>query len=296
MNRLDRSVSAFRTGPPSGHRLPVAFAAFAAFATAIHCSRPSIEPHAEPSVRHSAQLDPGRTTVKRAEWEGHRIPLQRQVSLKIPGIIHDAHGLLSSRTLVTALPPHVSANVVDGVTRALADPPFVIRRIAGVPVAFIRAGSMSTPPLLTSAGLGGPDFLDEASAINGQIPELHARGVHTIVVELGAAPFESAHADSSDPSSAEAEPDFFDMIGRLDDDIDVVTSENLRRFTAAIMPNAHGVPILVVRSAPEGTPCTDIDLVLDEHTNDVVSKSARLDTTFRGEGPVLTPDPRSAAR
>jgi PKD repeat protein len=76
--------------------------------------------------------------------------------------------------------PYVSANVVDEVTGRPILPPYVIKKVMGVPIAFVGAVLEATPTIVTPTGVAGLKFLDEADAANSYVPEIKALGVKTI--------------------------------------------------------------------------------------------------------------------
>jgi len=186
--------------------------------------------------------------------------------------------------------PYVSANVVDTNTGEPILPPYVIQKLAGVPVAVLGAVLKETPSVVTPSGVAGLSFLDEADAINRYVPELQEQGIHTFIVTihqgLTQASYEgSTSADAEAPSGA-----LLDIIERLHDDIDVVISGHTHGFTNALVNN-----ILVTQAFSASTAFSDIDLVVDSETNDVVAKTAQVITTWGDEGPGLTPDPAITA-
>jgi 5'-nucleotidase len=102
-----------------------------------------------------------------------------------------------------------------------------------------------------------------------------------------------SHASYTGPTDAGAAVPsgaLLDIISRLNDDVDVVVSGHTHSFTNAIVNNSHGVPILVTQGFSASTAYDEIDLVIDKKTNDVVSKTAKIVTTWGDEGPGLTPD------
>ncbi|HEY0469697.1 MAG TPA: metallophosphoesterase, partial [Polyangiaceae bacterium] len=68
--------------------------------------------------------------------------------------------------------PYISANVVDEVTNRPILPPYVIKRVQGVPIAFVGAVLEATPTIVTPTGVAGLKFLDEADAANSYVPEI----------------------------------------------------------------------------------------------------------------------------
>src|SRR5262249_31209906 len=61
--------------------------------------------------------------------------------------------------------PYISANVVDTGTGLPILPPFVIKEVAGIRLAFIGAVLKETPAVVPPTGVAGLRFLDEATSI-----------------------------------------------------------------------------------------------------------------------------------
>jgi len=186
--------------------------------------------------------------------------------------------------------PYVSANVIDNATGRTLLPPYVIKKVRGVPIAFVGAVLRETPTIVTPTGVAGLSFLDEADSINRYVPKLKAHGVHTIIVQIHQGLSQPSYTGATDGGASTPSGALLDIIHRLDDEIDVVVSGHTHQFTNAIVNNSRGVPILVTQGFSAGTAYDDIDLVIDTRTNDVVSKSAQIVTTWGDEGPGLTPN------
>jgi 5'-nucleotidase len=186
--------------------------------------------------------------------------------------------------------PYVSANVVDQTTGQPLIQPLVVKQTHGVPVAFIGSVLKGTPTIVTPTGVAGLNFLDEADAINSYVPGLKAMGVHTIVVTIHQGGFQTSYNGPTDPTrTLSSGPEILDIVSRLDDEIDVVISGHTHAFTNALIPNAHGKPILVTQAFSFSTAYDDVDLLIDPVSKDVVSKTAQIVTTFGDAGPGLTP-------
>ena len=186
--------------------------------------------------------------------------------------------------------PYVNANVVYQDTGRHVLPPYVIKRIKGVRVAFIGAVLKETPTIVTPSGVAGVKFLDEADAINAVVPEIQARGIHAIVVTIHQGTRQSSFAGSN---SSEPQPlggAIGDIVNRLDDDIDIVVSGHAHGFTNQLVANQNGKPILVTQAFSYATAYADIDVTVDRRTDDIVEKSAEIVTTWADEGPGLSPD------
>lgn len=186
--------------------------------------------------------------------------------------------------------PYVSANVVDAKTGKTILPPYVIKRIKGLPVAFIGAVLKETPTIVTPTGVAGVRFLDEADAINSYVPELKKRGVRAIVVLIHQGTYQTSYSGPTHDDPVILNGAIGDIVNRLDDEIDIVVSGHSHTFTNSLMPNLHGKLILVTQAFSYGTAYSDIDVAIDPKSKDIVEKSASIVTTWDDEGPGLTPD------
>ncbi|MGE4561279.1 MAG: bifunctional metallophosphatase/5'-nucleotidase, partial [Desulfobulbus sp.] len=74
-----------------------------------------------------------------------------------------------------------------------------------------------------------------------------------------------------------------DIIKKLDSEVDVVVTGHSHGFSNAFMENNEGAEILVTQSWSKGSAYTDIDLEIDNTTRNVVSKTARIVTTWADE-------------
>ena len=80
--------------------------------------------------------------------------------------------------------PYVVANVVSEKDDKPILPPYIIKHIMGMSMAFIGAVLQETPTMVPPSGVAGLKFLDAAEAINSDIPALKAQQVRAIVVLL----------------------------------------------------------------------------------------------------------------
>ncbi len=194
--------------------------------------------------------------------------------------------------------PYVSANVVDEVTNRPILPPYVIKRVQGVPIAFVGAVLEATPTIVTPSGVAGLKFLDEADAANSYVPEIKALGVKTIVLMIHQGGFQTSYTTPTNTALANTAlngPDILDVVTRLDSEFDVVVSGHSHSFTNLLVTNSGGKKILVTQAFSASTAYDDIDLTIDPVTKDVVTKSAKIVTTFADVAPGNTPDPAAAA-
>ena len=190
--------------------------------------------------------------------------------------------------------PYVSANVVDAVTGKPILPPYVIKKIDGMPIAFIGAVLKATPTIVTPSGVAGVRFLDEADAINAYIPELRGKNVRAIVVLIHQGGRQNTYGGATVPGAPAVTGDIVDIVTRLHDEVDVVVSGHWHSFTNALLNNRNGKPILVTQAFSSSTAYGDIDLEISRATRDVVAKSATIVTTWADTGAGLAPDAAAA--
>jgi 5'-nucleotidase len=189
--------------------------------------------------------------------------------------------------------PYVSANVVDVATGRPILPPYVIKKIDGMPIAFIGVVLKATPTIVTPSGVAGVKFLDEADAVNAYIPELRKKNVRAIVVLIHQGGRQNTYDGTTQPVAPAVTGDIVDIVTRLHDEVDVVVSGHWHSFTNAILNNRNGKPILVTQAFSSGTAYGDIDLEISRASRDVVAKSAAIVTTWADTGVGLVPDPQA---
>lgn len=186
--------------------------------------------------------------------------------------------------------PYISANVVDAVTSKPILPAYVIKKIDGMPIAFIGAVLKATPTIVTPSGVAGVRFLDEADAINAYIPELRRKNVRAIVVLIHQGGRQNTYSGATVPGAPAVTGDIVDIVTRLHDEVDVVVSGHWHSFSNALLNNQNGKPILVTQAFSSGTAYGDIDLEISRASRDVVAKSAAIVTTWADTGAGLAPD------
>lgn len=194
--------------------------------------------------------------------------------------------------------PYVSANVVNEVTNAPILPPYVIKLVQGVPIAFVGAVLEATPTIVTPTGVAGLKFLDEADAANRYVPEIKALGVKAIVLLIHQGGSQSSYTSATNTALSNTAlngADILDVVTRLDSEFDVVVSGHSHSFTNLLVSNNAGKKILVTQAFSASTAYDDIDLTIDPVTKDVVTKTAKIVTTFADVAPGNTPDPASVA-
>lgn len=117
---------------------------------------------------------------------------------------------------------YLAANVIDMVTRKPLLPPYRIEQAHGVKIGFIGAVLREAPEKALASGIAGLDFVDEADAINRQLPELRKQGVGVFVVLIHQGGRTTDYFDQQDCSHLTGP--IVDVVKRLDPAIRLVVS------------------------------------------------------------------------
>ncbi len=191
--------------------------------------------------------------------------------------------------------PYVLANVIVTDTGKTLLPPYVIKEIDGIAVAFIGAVVKNTPTIVPPSSVVGIEFLDEAAAINSYVPELKAHNVRAIIVTIHQGLNQQTFGAHALVGQGDMKGPIIDIVTALDDEIDIVISGHEHKYTNVLVPTANGKQILLTQAFDNGTAYSDIDIALDPATGDIVSKSATINTTWADSGPGIVPDPEVRA-
>jgi 2',3'-cyclic-nucleotide 2'-phosphodiesterase (5'-nucleotidase family) len=178
--------------------------------------------------------------------------------------------------------PLVSANIVDADTKEPIFEPYLIKRIKGVPVAFIGATTVTTPTIVEQGAVEGLEFLDEAEAVNSYVPELKRRGVEAMVLLI----HEGGTQDRFPFGTIS--PRISDITKALDPEVDLVMAGHSH---TALNSRIDGR--LVVEASSFGRAFEDVRITLDHRTKDVVATSATLQGVWTYNPPDIA-DPAHA--
>jgi len=189
---------------------------------------------------------------------------------------------------------YTCANVVWKANNTPILPPYTLRTVGGVPVAFIGAVTSNTPRIQNAAAIEDVLFLDEAESVNRYIPEIHAQGVHAIIVLLHEGGTQDAYTG---PTRADTNVTgrIVEIVPRLDPDVDVVLSAHTHAFTNAYLNNAGNNPVLVTQAWSYSRGYADVDLIINRTTGEIVEKTAEIVPAYADQFPGTSPDPEAAA-
>ncbi|KTD79280.1 bifunctional metallophosphatase/5'-nucleotidase [Legionella waltersii] len=180
--------------------------------------------------------------------------------------------------------PYISANIVDANTHKPLFPPYVIKSVNSIPVAFIGAVLKKAADSMFPANAEGVSFLDEAKSINHYIPEIKAQGVQIIVVLLheggNQIPYEGETKKGSPVNG-----DIQKIVWEIDDGVDVIMGGHTHQFLNAYLPNKNGKEILVTQANSYSAAFAEVTLQVNLKTKSVVEKYARIITTYAKQWP-----------
>ncbi|HEX8405983.1 MAG TPA: bifunctional metallophosphatase/5'-nucleotidase [Duganella sp.] len=173
---------------------------------------------------------------------------------------------------------YLAANVIDMVTRKPILPAYKIETAHGVKVAFIGTVLRGTAETALASGIAGLEFLDEADAINRQLPELRKQGVGVFVVLLHQGGRTVEKFDQQDCSQLTGP--VVDVVKRLDPAIRVVVSGHSHRGYLCKVAGR-----LVTQSDMGGHVVGRIKLTVDTNTNTLRDVSAKQEVMVPGSWP-----------
>jgi 5'-nucleotidase len=189
---------------------------------------------------------------------------------------------LEKRAFPGAAFKYLAANVVYTTTGKTLFPPYVIKTFQGVRVAFIGVGLKGTPSIVKPQGVSGLTFTDEAETVNALIPELHAQGVHAIIVLVhqggtqspATAPATGGINDCAGVLGGPTHSPIVDVVSRLSDSVDLVISGHTHKAYNCRLPNSAGRLIPVTQAGYYGRLLSNIDLSVDRLTGRVTHIAA----------------------
>ncbi len=177
--------------------------------------------------------------------------------------------------------PWVSANVVDAKTKKPILPPYVIKEIDGVKVAFIGAITKDLKKVTLAKGIPNIEALDPATAVNSYVPEIRAKGAKAIVVVV----HEGGEPSKEDPTKVRGA--IVQLAEQLDSEVDAVVSGHSHKEYATQIAGKQ-----VVQAGNYAKALGVVELGVDRKTGQVVSSSSRL---VRNDEAGIQPDKRVAA-
>lgn len=180
------------------------------------------------------------------------------------GGCHPVDGCQGSQPFEGARFEFLAANVRRAREKETIFPPYSIRDMGGVPVAFLGLTLEDTPGV-TPPTVGDLAFADEADTVNALVPELLAKGVRAIVVVLHEGGLPKGSYDQCEGLSGPLLP----IVERLHPEVDVVVTGHTHQAY-----NCRIAGKVVTSAGCYGRLYTRIDLSLDPQTHQVLSAEA----------------------
>ncbi|MGY4446503.1 5'-nucleotidase [Bradyrhizobium sp. i1.3.1] len=217
--------------------------------------------HDEPSVESLSMMGLAITSVGNHEFDEGKTELLRMQN----GGCHPVDGCQGPHPFTGAKFHYLAASTIETATGKSVLPPYEIREVEGIPVAFIGLTLKETAGIVSPSGIAGLEFRDEAETVNALVPQLKARGVEAIVVLI-----HQGGEPSGDYNECPAiTGPIVDIVKKFDRAVDVVVSGHTHR---AYVCDIDGR--LVTSGDKYGTLVTAIDLKLDPVTRDIVGAKA----------------------
>ena len=217
--------------------------------------------HDEPTIESLSLMGMEVASVGNHEFDEGKTELLRMQN----GGCHPIDGCQGPHPFTGAKFRYLAASTFDKTTGATLFPPYAIKTVDGIPVAFIGLTLKNTPRLVSPVGVADLEFRDEADTVNALVPELKAKGVEAIVVLIHEGGFPTGDYNECPGISGP----IVDIVKKFDKAVDIVISGHTHQ---AYTCNIDGR--LVTSSDKYGTLVTAIDVELDRNTRDVVSAKA----------------------
>ncbi len=217
--------------------------------------------HDEPTIEAMSKMGLAITTVGNHEFDEGWKELRRMQD----GGCHPLDGCQGPAPFRGAQFEYLAASTwLDTGERLF--PPYAIRSFEGVKVGFIGLTLEGTPDVITPAARAGLTFRDEAETVNALVPELQAQGVQSIVVLIHEGGYGGRGLDDCHGLTGT----ITDIVPKFDKAVDVVVTGHTNGIYICTVDGR-----LVTGAGAYGTRVTDIKMIIDPKSGDVIGKSAR---------------------
>ncbi len=156
-------------------------------------------------------------------------------------------------------------------------PPYEIKYVSGIPVAFIGVVTRSAAGMVIPDGIKNITFTDEVKAVNAAAADLKKKGIKAIAV--------LAHMSAEQNGSA-ITGEAAKLAGGTDSEIDVIFAAHNHKVV-----NGEVNGKLIVQAFEYGKAIGIADLELDKESKDIVKKSAEIQYIDQSK---IKPDPDAA--
>ncbi|MFT3724196.1 MAG: bifunctional metallophosphatase/5'-nucleotidase [Hyphomonadaceae bacterium] len=217
--------------------------------------------HDEPTIEAMSKMGLAITSVGNHEFDEGWKELRRMQE----GGCHPVDGCQGPAPFKGAQFQYLAASTYLDTGETLF-PPYAIREFQGVKVGFIGLTLEGTPDIITPPARTGITFRDEAETVNALVPKLEAQGVEAIVVLIHEGGYSGQGLDDCHGLTGT----IAGMVPKFDKAVDVVVTGHTNGIYICTVDGR-----LVTGAGAYGTRVTDIKLMIDPHSGDVIGKSAR---------------------
>jgi 5'-nucleotidase len=201
------------------------------------------------------------------------------------GGCHPVDGCQDGTPFLGSVFGYLAANVFFEGTDQTVLPPYEVRKVGNAKIAFIGMTLEGTPLIVTPSAIEGLEFRDEIQTVNALVEKLrNEEGVRAFVVLLHEGGIQNAPFSNADPAQGlpgwaginncdNLSGAIVDIAKGVSDHVDVIVSGHThQQYICKGSKEIDGK--LVTSAASFGRLVTDIDLVIDQQTKDVKSKTA----------------------
>ena len=215
----------------------------------------------EPTIESLGMMGLEVTAVGNHEFDKGSAELLRMQR----GGCHPTEGCKGPQSFKGASFQYLAASTIDLRTGKTILPPYHVKRFEGVPVAFIGLTLKDTPSIVVPSGVAGLRFDDESETVNRLVPELKRQGVEAIVVLIHEGGVPTGDYNECPGISGP----IVDIVKKFDKAVDVVVTGHTHRAYNCVIDGR-----LVTSADKYGTVVSEIDIVLDHKTGDVLQAKA----------------------
>ncbi|MFO0633343.1 MAG: bifunctional metallophosphatase/5'-nucleotidase [Nannocystaceae bacterium] len=218
--------------------------------------------HDEPTVLAMSVLGLDDAGVGNHEFDRGRDELLRLQA----GGCEPRDGCAQGTSFAGAVFDFLATNVIDERTDAPVLPPAAVHWVGNARLAVLSLTLHDTPSIISADAAAGLRFEDEIAALQQQIEPLRARGIEAFAVLL----HQAGGQAGSDPAGCDAlTGPVRSLTEQMPDAVDVVIAGHTDGpFVCRVGE------VLVTSAASHGRMITDLELVLDERSGDVIAADA----------------------
>ena len=217
--------------------------------------------HDEPTIESLNLMGLEVSAVGNHEFDHGSAELLRMQS----GGCHPVDGCKGPRPFAGAKFKYLAASTVVQASGKTLFPAVHVKHFEGVPVGFIGLTLKDTPTIVVPSGVAGLTFRDEVQTVNQLVPQLRAQGIEAIVVLIHEGGMPSGDYNECPGVSGP----IVDIVNKLDKAVDLIVSGHTHRAYQCRIDGR-----LVTSADKFGTLVTEIDLLLDRSSGDVISAAA----------------------